>query len=64
MRARFWKLLSRIRTLILVVDPNLIEYALLVALIAFSATIGAKNLASKIDTAYGNLGATFTLDIT
>ena len=35
---------------------DLIEYALVVALIAFAATAGMSTLASNINTAFGNIG--------
>ncbi|HET9087499.1 MAG TPA: Flp family type IVb pilin [Acidobacteriaceae bacterium] len=39
---------------------DLIEYALVVALIAFAATVGMKALASDINTAFTNIGTTLT----
>ena len=35
---------------------DLIEYALVVALIAFAATAGMSSVAGKINTAFGNIG--------
>jgi pilus assembly protein Flp/PilA len=35
---------------------DLIEYALVVALIAFGAVVGMQSLASSINTAFGNIG--------
>ena len=35
---------------------DLIEYALVVALIAFAATAGMSSLATAINTAFGNVG--------
>ena len=35
---------------------DLIEYALVVALIAFAATAGMSTVATKINTAFGNIG--------
>jgi pilus assembly protein Flp/PilA len=35
---------------------DLIEYALVVALIAFAATAGMGTVANKINTAFGNIG--------
>ena len=35
---------------------DLIEYALVVALIAFAATAGMSSVASSINTAFGNIG--------
>lgn len=43
---------------------DLIEYALVVALIAFSATAGMKALAGAINTAFGNVGTTLGSYIT
>jgi pilus assembly protein Flp/PilA len=39
---------------------DLIEYALVVALIALAATAGMKILASDINTAFSNIGTTLT----
>jgi pilus assembly protein Flp/PilA len=39
---------------------DLVEYALLVALISLSATAGMKSLATKIDTAFTGLSTTLT----
>ncbi len=35
---------------------DLIEYALVVALIAFAATVGMESVANKINTAFNNIG--------
>jgi pilus assembly protein Flp/PilA len=35
---------------------DLIEYALVVALIAFGAVLGMQSLATKINTAFGSIG--------
>ncbi len=35
---------------------DLIEYALIVALIAFAATVGMSDVAAKINTAFGAIG--------
>jgi pilus assembly protein Flp/PilA len=43
---------------------DLVEYALVVALIAFSATAGTKTLASKISTAFTNIGSALTTNVT
>lgn len=37
---------------------DLIEYALVVALIAFAATVGMKTLATDINIAFSNIGTT------
>ncbi|HEY4382665.1 MAG TPA: Flp family type IVb pilin [Acidobacteriaceae bacterium] len=42
---------------------DLIEYALVVALIAFAATAGMSGLATKINAAFGLIGNTLTADI-
>ena len=39
---------------------DLIEYALVVALIAFAATAGMKTLANDINLAFTNIGSTLT----
>ncbi len=36
---------------------DLIEYVLIIAIIAFAATVGMGTVASKINTAFGNVGA-------
>ncbi len=37
---------------------DLIEYALVIALIAFAATVGMTTVATKINTAFENIGLT------
>jgi pilus assembly protein Flp/PilA len=39
---------------------DLIEYALIVALVAFAATAGMGTLATSINTAFGNISTTLT----
>ena len=39
---------------------DLIEYALIVALIAFAATAGMSSLATSLNTAFGNIGTKLT----
>ena len=39
------------------VGQDLVEYALVVALIAFGATAGMKNLASGVNTAFSNISS-------
>jgi pilus assembly protein Flp/PilA len=39
---------------------DLIEYALVVALIAFAATVGMSSLANSINTAFAKIGTTLT----
>ena len=43
---------------------DLIEYALVVALIAFAATAGMSQLATAINTAFNHLGTTMTTYVT
>jgi pilus assembly protein Flp/PilA len=43
---------------------DLIEYALVVALIAFAATAGMSTLAGGINTAYGNIATALSTNIT
>jgi len=43
---------------------DLIEYALVVALIAFAATAGMSTLATAINTAFTNVGSTLSSYIT
>jgi pilus assembly protein Flp/PilA len=43
---------------------DLIEYALVVALVAFSATAGMSTLATKINAAFSSVGSTLTTYIT
>jgi pilus assembly protein Flp/PilA len=41
---------------------DLVEYALVVALIAFAATAGMQTLATNINTVFANLGASMTAE--
>ncbi len=58
------KLLVTIKGLAREEGQDLIEYALLVALIAFATTVGVKSVASNINTAFTNIGAVLTANIT
>jgi pilus assembly protein Flp/PilA len=61
MKAMFLKLVAKMQsTLMREEGQDLIEYALVVALIAFAATAGMKTLASDINTAFGQIGTTLT----
>ena len=42
---------------------DLVEYALVVALISLGATAGMNTVASNISTAFSNLGSAFSSDI-
>jgi pilus assembly protein Flp/PilA len=39
---------------------DLVEYALVIALIAFAATVGMKSLATSLNTAFTAIGTTLT----
>jgi len=60
MRAKFWKLLSRVRNMMQEDGQDLVEYALLVALIAFAATAGIKTLSNDINSAFTAVGSKLT----
>lgn len=52
---------SRIQTLMMREDgQDLVEYALVVALVAFAATAGMGTLAGSINTAFGAIGTKLT----
>ena len=59
MKETMLKLSAKIQTLMLQEEgQDLIEYALVVALIAFAATAGMTTLATNINTAFTNIGST------
>ena len=60
MKSIIRKLHPLVKALKKVDGQDLIEYALLVALIAFAATAGMSTLAKDINTAFGNIGSTLT----
>ena len=60
MKDSVMKLYIAARTLVDDNGQDLIEYALVVALIAFAATVGMKTLANNINTAFANIGSTLT----
>jgi pilus assembly protein Flp/PilA len=61
MQATLLSLYSRLQNLILREEgQDLIEYALVVALIAFAATAGMNTLATDINAAFTSIGATLT----
>ncbi|MEI9980364.1 MAG: Flp family type IVb pilin [Edaphobacter sp.] len=64
MRNNLLKLAIRMRTLLDEDGQDLIEYALVVALIAFSATAGMSSLAQAINSAFGQIGTTLGTYIT
>ena len=65
MKDKLLKLSVKIQTLMMNEEgQDLIEYALVVALIAFAATAGMTTLATKINTAFGDIGNTLGSYIT
>jgi pilus assembly protein Flp/PilA len=54
------KLSVAIKSLVREEGQDLVEYALVVALIAFAATAGMKALAGNINTAFINIGTTLS----
>ncbi len=64
MKEQLWKLSIKIQNILSSEEgQDLIEYALVVALIAFAATAGMSTVANNINTAFGNIGnklATYT----
>ena len=64
MKSNLWKLAIKMRVLLDEEGQDLIEYALVVALIAFAATAGMSTLATAINTAFSQVGTTLTSYIT
>ena len=64
MKDRFFKLSAMLQILKSEDGQDLIEYALVVALIAFAATAGMTTLANAINTAFTNVGSTLSSYIT
>jgi pilus assembly protein Flp/PilA len=65
MKNQLWMLSIKIQNILSREEgQDLIEYALVVALIAFAATAGMSVLASDINKAFGQIGATLTTTIT
>jgi pilus assembly protein Flp/PilA len=61
MKDQLWKLSIKIQTILSREEgQDLIEYALVVALIAFAATAGMSTLANNINTAFQNIGSKLT----
>ncbi len=63
MRSKFWKLLSRVRTLRREDGQDPVECAHVVEFIAFAATSGIRTLASDLNFAFDNLGTELTSDV-
>jgi pilus assembly protein Flp/PilA len=61
MKFALWKLYTNLQNLMAREEgQDLIEYALVVALIAFAATAGMATLATDINSAFINIGTTLT----
>jgi pilus assembly protein Flp/PilA len=64
MQTTLWKLYSRLQTLILQEEgQDLIEYALVVALIAFAAVTSMQTLATDINQAFLGIGNSLNANI-
>jgi pilus assembly protein Flp/PilA len=57
------KLLALLKNLLRDEGQDLVEYALVVALIAFSAVAGMKGLSTNISTAFSKIGSTVSSDV-
>ncbi len=64
MKDNLLKLAFKMRVLLDEEGQDLIEYALVVALIAFAATAGMSTLATAINTAFTSVGTTLSSYIT
>jgi pilus assembly protein Flp/PilA len=61
MKDQLWKLSIKIQSILKGEEgQDLIEYALVVALIAFAATVGMGTLASDINNAFSSIGTKLT----
>jgi pilus assembly protein Flp/PilA len=57
------KIARALKNLVREEGQDLVEYTLLVALIAFAATSGTKTLATKINSTFVSIGTTLTSDV-
>jgi pilus assembly protein Flp/PilA len=64
MKDKLLKLSAKLQILLDEEGQDLIEYALVVALIAFAATAGMSSLATAINNAFSNTGTTLTTYVT
>jgi pilus assembly protein Flp/PilA len=61
MKDQLWKMSIKIQSILNNEEgQDLIEYALVVALIAFAATAGMSSVAGNINTAFTNIGTKLT----
>jgi pilus assembly protein Flp/PilA len=64
MKETMLKLSAKLQTLMLQEEgQDLIEYALVVALVAFGAMVGMRGLATSINTAFAAIGTTLTTNV-
>jgi pilus assembly protein Flp/PilA len=64
MKDQLWMLSIKIQNVLSREEgQDLIEYALVVALVAFAATAGMKTLANGINNAFTNIGSTLTASV-
>jgi pilus assembly protein Flp/PilA len=64
MKSKLWRFYATIRNLKQREEgQDLIEYALVVACIAFAATAGMGSLATSINTAFNQIGITLTTSV-
>ena len=65
MEFKFWSLYNKVQNFLKADEgQDLIEYALVVALIAFAATAGMGTLATNINAAFTKIGSKLTASIT
>jgi pilus assembly protein Flp/PilA len=64
MKDKLLKLAIKMQVLLTEEGQDLIEYALVVALIGFAATAGMSTLATALNTAFGQIGTTLASYIT
>ena len=65
MKNKLMKLSVKMQTALMSEEgQDLIEYALVVALIAFAATAGMSTLATALNKAFGSIGSTLTTYVT
>jgi pilus assembly protein Flp/PilA len=63
MKINISKLRVAIKGLLKEEGQDLVEYALVVALIAFAATAGMTSLATKLNTTFSNIGTQLTTNV-
>jgi pilus assembly protein Flp/PilA len=63
MRFESWKLHIKLQSLMHEEGQDLVEYALIVALLALAATAGLNGLATAVNTAFTNIAATLGTSI-